>query len=921
MVRLGHNERSWAIELITEINLALTRLNLSIKRAGGENTLFTGSGSLFPDLLLYSEGDSLLQGWELKMPDVDINDIELINNASKKAKLLNLNSFFLWNFTEGALYVLEDSEYILSHNWTNGISHIRTRRDVTTYKDDWKKVITEILVELNTLFLGGGIAASRVEFFLTQNLLSQIILDNKDLLSTHLENEANQNRIMKSTLNIWWNEAKLEYIADEANQYHAYAKVLLLNWINKFIFAHLIKRYHNPVMRVDEIQEDTTVDEAIQIFQDITNQSDFYNIFSPIDFSNKIPDQTWKYLVAFNIFLSTKNLDHLSQETLQTILEGTVQATKREINGQFTTPVVLADILARITIDDWNSNVMDPCSGTGTIVKAVIKNKIQNAHISAEQAYETTWISDKFSFPLQISNISLVNHESINIPSRIFKSNVFDLNIDMPIEVVNPANGEMINLELPPLDAIVSNLPFVAFEKSDSEDKIHKNLQIQTIFEHTGIRLSNRSDIYASIIISLWNELNENGRLGLVLSNSWLGVDWGDNFKKILTHYFKIETILISNHGRWFSNADVVTTLLILNKKEFSTPNLQDSITFGIVKKRISELEQDSTLVDNLVDSININNPISNNLLSLKSYSLGDTLRFDELGISWNALFYNMAWLDDILDKFVPLNTIFRIFRGSRRGWDDMFFPRTHEIEDSYIGKAILNSRAISSLTVEPDSDAFMCLDSIEDLELRGDSGALNWISRFETVRNGTGHYLPGVLDKSRNKTHENYWYSLSPAYSQADFITTLNPDRRIFVAKTLERCFINQRLIGLRTLTENYDKDLLFALLNSILFLLFIESSGFPRGLGALDLNTKKFNKIMILNPELISDDNKVLIKNSFSNLVNREIHTTIEELELEDRIEFDKLVLRVFGIEDYYDLIKQTLINMQTGRLSVLD
>ena len=35
------NERSWAIELISEINSLVDRNNISIKRAGGENTIST----------------------------------------------------------------------------------------------------------------------------------------------------------------------------------------------------------------------------------------------------------------------------------------------------------------------------------------------------------------------------------------------------------------------------------------------------------------------------------------------------------------------------------------------------------------------------------------------------------------------------------------------------------------------------------------------------------------------------------------------------------------------------------------------------------------------------------------------------------------------------------------------------------------
>lgn len=46
------NERSWAIELISEINLMLNGLDLKVKRAGGESTLSVNRTSMFPDVLL-----------------------------------------------------------------------------------------------------------------------------------------------------------------------------------------------------------------------------------------------------------------------------------------------------------------------------------------------------------------------------------------------------------------------------------------------------------------------------------------------------------------------------------------------------------------------------------------------------------------------------------------------------------------------------------------------------------------------------------------------------------------------------------------------------------------------------------------------------------------------------------------------------
>ena len=69
------NERSWAIEMISQINLIADKYDLVIKRAGGESTISqTGKNSMFPDVILYEDTEltSIIQGWELKMPDVPI---------------------------------------------------------------------------------------------------------------------------------------------------------------------------------------------------------------------------------------------------------------------------------------------------------------------------------------------------------------------------------------------------------------------------------------------------------------------------------------------------------------------------------------------------------------------------------------------------------------------------------------------------------------------------------------------------------------------------------------------------------------------------------------------------------------------------------------------------------------------------------
>ncbi|HQM85230.1 MAG TPA: SAM-dependent DNA methyltransferase, partial [bacterium] len=121
MTKVAYNERSWAIDVISEINLYLSNRSWNFKSAGGESTISNEKFSLFPDVLIFKDSakNIILQGWELKMPDTPINDSELISNAIKKAKILQRNSFLLWNVKSAALYFKQGDSYSILKTWND----------------------------------------------------------------------------------------------------------------------------------------------------------------------------------------------------------------------------------------------------------------------------------------------------------------------------------------------------------------------------------------------------------------------------------------------------------------------------------------------------------------------------------------------------------------------------------------------------------------------------------------------------------------------------------------------------------------------------------------------------------------------------------------------------------------------------------
>jgi len=908
------NERSWAIVIISEIKVMLQGLNIKIKSAGGESTLSVNKKSMFPDVLLYEDEaqTKILQGWELKMPDVLITDEALINDATRKANALGLNSFVIWNFTYGKLYVKNAIGNFEEAKVWSGTNHIRSREDVTTYKDEWLPVINDIVMTVNEYLLNGVIMASSIVATISDGLMTEVIQRNKDIVAEKLVIEASKNMSIESRIKVWWNAFHEEYEKDESNMYAAYAKSILLNWTNRIMFANAIKKYHNCAYVISEIDDTSTPTEGNIIIDKIIEQGDFYNVFKKLDYNEIIPEDTWIDIVDYNKFLIANNIERIEQNVLQDILEKTVNVAKREIRGQYATPYYLADILCQITVTDWNSACADLCAGTGTIAKAIIENKMERLH-NSEIVFNTTWMADKYAYPLQIANIAVTNIDALNTPINMFQNDVFDVTTGKEITIKSPVDGSNIERMIPAFGAIVSNLPFIEYNKIAEDEFEYIQKYRQDIKENTGIEFTlGKTDLYNYIPFKLYELLDDNGRLGIVLSNSWLGTDIGKKFFEALQFYYHIQSVVISNCKRWFQNADVVATLLILQKKIVEVPDKNEKINFWLINRDIKNIEQNQK--ETIVNGIVLGEEIDSKVASMKNYSIKTIEKITSKGITLNALFHDISWISYFTDCLVPIGEILTVKRGERRGWNDLFYPAPDNgIEKEYIRPILKNPALLKSFTAQTDLLAFCCHKSKDELRKLGHVGALKWIEKFENIKNGTGKLLPEALKRTGH-----FWYEMDDA-TKADLVTTLNPDKRLFVSKFEESTFVDQRFTRMLLIRDDISPGLIHALLNSIYGMFAIEAIGFGRGLGVLDASSTKLKNMYMLNPEKISEKDTQEIVELFNKVKTRNVMDTEDELKDLDREKFDRKVLQAIGHEELYESIKKSLLSMQYTRHTV--
>ena len=888
----GYNERAWAIDVISEINNYCGARARAIVRAGGEYTVPGQSGCLFPDVLLFSDsnGSIVQQGWELKMPDTAINDLDLLRNAEQKARRLGLNSFVVWNADEAVLY-LRNAADVFAHSKAWPGTNIRRRADVVANRAAWVSLLHKIIDDLNELLDRGSISGARPEIAIGDALFLDCLANFVPTLSQTVQRACLTDATFAAELSIWWAENEAEH--PECTQYQGIARVNLINWINRILFAHYLKHINIAAGAVESILVGTSVQEAIVIFDGISAACDFLNVFKPALGQEHIDSSTWDGLIELNCFLKDFRLGPVNQESFHKVIDTALAYSRKKLAGQFSTPKPLADLLVRLTVKDNTKPAIDPCCGTGTIARAVYDLK-RSRGVGISDALATTWASDKFAFPLQLCSIALSDPLGMGEVVQVFRHDAFSLTPGQSVNFTNPSTGNEIERDFPTMHAVVSNLPFVRFEDNERLNPSLGALR-DTLAQDCsdGVTLEGRADLYAYLVLKLRDLVEAHGRIGVISSNSWLAVEWGRQFKQILENCFKIRQIVVSGEGRWFSNSDVVTTILILEKRAVpATPN--ERVGFFTTTTRIESWQTSPGGVEQIANHMLASTaPVAG--FTKQEYTHSQIQALESVGIGWNALFADLSWVSAVSASLIPSSNLFEIKRGERRGWDQLFYPAVgHGIEPQYIQPVLMSPRNISGLIATASGEAFCCSDSLATLRANGMTGALAWISRFQNAVNGSRRALPQVLARAGCE-----WYEMSPS-TLADLVVPMNPDQRIAVHRLNQRSFVNQRLIRLTSRQEvNVDIDLCHALMNSSIGMFLIEAIGFGRGLGALDLNaTKLAAHFHMLNPDGLPVNHRAQILSAFAPLLRRSVLDLENELRAPDRLAFESVVFQAFGI-----------------------
>lgn len=590
--------------------------------------------------------------------------------------------------------------------------------------------------------------------------------------------------------------------------------------------------------------------------------------------------------------------------------------------------------------------ILLPTSGTGTFLNSfyqILKYHGKNNHT---KLLNQIWGNDISHFPAILSVINLYKQDvtkTDNFP-RITRDDFFNLNSGDLIVFPDSRNYKnQIEQPIPEFDVIASNFPFIRQEDIPNDvlttffrEKFETR---QRAFLQDGtFKINERSDYFTYCVYNSIRFLKDGGFLSAITSNAWLGKEYGVQFKRFLLDNFHIKYIVRSNAEHWFSDSKVSTVYAVFEKGESKEPTKFVTLNF----KLADELNQEN--INNQLKQIEIFYAEIDNCDNKKNTSWRRDITFEDLfhkidesitvcivpkdklleslhtQENWSKYFISANLFEKFDEHFTVLYPdVIDAFRGERTGWNNMFVIPESDVAESGIESDFLVPYVKSPTELEIlefsgnyNFRLFICSLPLDELS-ENYRGAYNWIRRFENAinRNGTKTIQEACAG------HRPFWYSLRP--KQAKIVTAINPYERFFFSFSENPFTIDQRLVAIN-INDNYNVELMAALLNSVVTFLSIEMRGTSRNLGALDLNANYFKRLKVLNPDSLNEQQNTEISEAFQPLKKRKIKTIFEEVEMEDRINFDKTILRSYGIdESILASLYQTLVSSVNDRVAM--
>jgi type I restriction-modification system DNA methylase subunit len=463
-----------------------------------------------------------------------------------------------------------------------------------------EEVIEEILTLIARWEQGIKVQKTPVDWAFIVRLRSFVNYLSQQLVPIVAE-EARTNKAFKTNLERFFND-----IAEIT--YESYARQSAYIIMNKLIFYKILERYYGKLSKLLPIKAATGLNYKRRLTEHFNEVIKITKDFEPI-FSTGIYDEVplpdeeivLDELNSFIEDMDTYKLEDIGSDVVGFIYEQLLPDEERHNLGQFYTPPQIAELITKWCIREPTDNILDPACGSGTfLVKAYNQLKsmrpLRTANVHKEILGQI-FCSDINPFPSHLTAVNLAMRDVKN-PTNEMNIVVDDFfNISPNQEIFAPFSTRTIRgeerrkIRIPQIDALIGNPPYTTWKEIPEKTQKAILQQLDKVIYRYNLRAHIRSGIHPGIhmyfVMHGTTFVKEGGRIGMIVSNTWLQSDIGIDFGRFLLDNFKIKAI-IDFSSRLFEIPLIATCVILLEKCSDKKERNTNKTVLTYVDKNIS---------------------------------------------------------------------------------------------------------------------------------------------------------------------------------------------------------------------------------------------------------------------------------------------------------------------------------------------
>ena len=611
--------------------------------ASAANALFAQDPSAFPfaearlegfgkgatrrkrkDLRFFETGGKLALCGEVKLPGPREGrspyDDALVRNAFQKADDAVVDYFFTWNVN---VFVLWDRKLydkpLLERRvreWKLGLT-LTSPQDVARPENlDFirTRFLPDLLRDLADIYTG----RRRDWTMPPDDIFIRSLESHLDwpvqLATAYLIDRTERSKTFDAKVQQWLADQDWVFVRNAADEWRAtlinMAKTLAYVWANRLIFYKALRARFTDLPRLQLRTTVKTADDASRTFNRYFQKAvDRSGDYEPLLFPNA---QDWATDVVFQapsaldawrgLLRGIESVDFrdVPSDIVGRIFQKLIGPDERHRYGQHFTGDDVVDLINAFCIRDGADTLLDPACGSGSfLVRAYYRKRHLDATRDHLQQIGDLFGCDIALYPAHLATLNLAAREindEANYP-RIVRRDFFDTYIPInanggerpwPFCTLPDMSGGTLPVDLPKLDAVVGNPPYVRQEKIDKRDKPRYAALVSGAWPD--LKLTGRADLHCYFWPVATKLLKPNGYFGFLTSSSWLDVEYGFALQGWVLRHFKLFAVMESNAEPWFTDARVKTAVTILQRCDDDTERMANLVRFVRFDKPLREI-------------------------------------------------------------------------------------------------------------------------------------------------------------------------------------------------------------------------------------------------------------------------------------------------------------------------------------------